>query len=852
MIKLSDFSKYEGYLKPAVSCVIFLLALTACYQILKEINPQAVEQAIGNIPGSAVVLAFLATAVSFLMLFGYEWSADKYVGGKLTLKKIAFGGFCSFAISNALGLAIFSGGAVRYRLYKHHNMTTMNIAKMSLFASFSFNVTIPLLIAFLILTNTKHVSSLFRLSVPFLVVIAVVVILIYVLLIVYLLSRRLPQKTAHTFFVKVGKYRLEVPNIRLCLTQFVITSLDAIAAGTVLYFLLPHPPAYESFLIVYFIALGAGAVSNIPGGLGVFEAILLAAFSQTIGLAEIMAALVLYRLIYTVVPFVIATILLLMHEFRRLRQKRPLRFSAGFVPPIMATLVFFSGFLLILSGSVPEFYSRLKYIGVFLPPSLIDTFHLVASLIGMLCLLLAHGLYKRLSGAWFLTVCLLIFGGIFSLLKGFDWEEAVLLFTMSLLLVPFRSAFHRTSRLSQLTFSPQYLLVVGCVLILALMISFFNYKNVEYSQELWWQIGLDDNLSRSFRALFACAIVLLFFGLRWLLYSPFRVVLPDASAILTATKIYKNSDNPDTGLALSGDKMLLFNEEKDAFIMYGHHRKSLITLYDPIGPPEKMADLIWQFKDLCDQHLFHPIFYQITAKNLPMYMDMGLMATKVGEEAIIHLKEFSLDDKKSKEMRYTYNRGHKDGCSLEVCEPGTAPFDALKIISDQWLATKKVREKGFSLGRFDVDYLNRFRIAVVKQNERIIAFANLFETNRKCTSIDLMRYCDDAPKSIMFFLMISLIMYYKEQDYHRFSLGMAPLSGLVVHKSSPLTQKITEFLYRKGKYFYNFQGLRYFKEKFNPQWEPRYIAAPRDCNTLLALADTSMLIAGGVTGMIKK
>ena len=106
------------------------------------------------------------------------------------------------------------------------------------------------------------------------------------------------------------------------------------------------------------------------------------------------------------------------------------------------------------------------------------------------------------------------------------------------------------------------------------------------------------------------------------------------------------------------------------------------------------------FRDLCDIHHARPVFYQVRAENLPYYMDIGLTAIKLGEEARVDLKRFDLEakGKEMKDLRYTWNRGTRDGLSLEIHEPGTAPMDELKVISDAWLTGKNVREKGFSLG----------------------------------------------------------------------------------------------------------------------------------------------------------
>ncbi len=177
----------------------------------------------------------------------------------------------------------------------------------------------------------------------------------------------------------------------------------------------------------------------------------------------------------------------------------------------------------------------------------------------------------------------------------------------------------------------------------------------------------------------------------------------------------------------------------------------------------------------------------------------------------------------------------------------------LARISEQWLKLKHVREKGFSLGRFDERYLNHFRIATLRQSDRIVAFANLFEPDGHGRfSFDLMRYADEAPKSTMTFFIVALMQHFKENGSSQMTLGMAPLSGMALYRNAPLAQKFESLLYQKGGYFYNFRGLRSFKEKFHPHWETRYIVIPRNEYLFFALADASILIAGGFTGMIGK
>ena len=384
----------------------------------------------------------------------------------------------------------------------------------------------------------------------------------------------------------------------------------------------------------------------------------------------------------------------------------------------------------------------------------------------------------------------------------------------------------------------------------------FAYQDVPYSHQLWWQFTLDADAPRGLRAAMGSALLLAAVALTWLLRTAPPVIhLPDEEELQRANRILQASDQPDGGLALTGDKALLFHPRGNAFLMYARRGRSLVALYDPIGPAQERAEMIWQFRDLCDLHHARPVFYQVRAENLPYYMDIGLTAIKLGEEARVDLLRFDLDakGKEMKDLRYTWNRGTRDGLSLEIHEPGQAPMDELKVISDAWLTGKNVREKGFSLGRFSDDYLKHFRIAVIRFEGRPVAFANLLETySHDLASLDLMRAHPDAPKLTMEFMMVGLIQHYKSHGYARFSLGMVPLSGLQPRRGAPLTQRLGSMVFQRGEQLYNFQGLRRFKDKFQPDWEPRYMAVPAGLDPLVALADTAALIAGGLTGLVKR
>lgn len=855
---LERLSRYRQPLGLGVTLLLFVMGLLACHHLLSELDLNALHEAVLQVPASALLTALLATAIGFAVLLGYEWSASRYASVKLPARTLLTGGFCAFAIGNAIGLSMLSGGSVRYRLYAREGLGATEVARMTLFASLSLGCALPPLAALATLSDLSAASMALRLPPSLLAAISATLLALAVVLAAGLHRRRLPeQPLADCLLVQLGRRTLRLPGARLAGLQLLITALDVLAAATVLYLLLPQAPPFGAFVLVYLLALAAGVLSHVPGGVGVFEAVLLAAFADQLGAAPLAAALLLYRLIYVVLPLLLACALLLATEARRLLfARQAIRAASGLAAPVLAILVFLSGVVLLFSGATPEIDTRLEHMGFLIPHRLIDASHFGASLIGVLCLLLAQGLRRRLSAAWLLTTVLLLVGALLSLLKGFDWEEAcILTFTASLLAL-FRRSFYRPSRLLELPFSPVYLVASACVIGASVWLLLFAFQDVPYDHELWWQFTLDADAPRALRGALGSAILLVIVTLTWLLRTARPVIhLPTAEELQRANRILLASEQPDGGLALTGDKALLFHPTENAFLMYARRGRSLVALYDPIGPPQERAEMIWQFRDLCDLHHARPVFYQVRAENLPFYMDIGLTAIKLGEEARVDLRRFDLEakGKEMKDLRYTWNRGGRDGLSLEIHEPGQAPLDELKVISDAWLGNKHVREKGFSLGRFRPEYLQHFRIVVIRFQGKAVAFANLLETHgTELASLDLMRAHPEAPKLTMEFMMLGLILHYKQRGYMRFSLGMVPLSGLQPRRGAPLTQRLGSMVFQRGEQLYNFQGLRRFKDKFQPDWEPRYMAVPAGLDPLVALADTAALIAGGLTGLVKR
>ena len=477
---------------------------------------------------------------------------------------------------------------------------------------------------------------------------------------------------------------------------------------------------------------------------------------------------------------------------------------------------------------------------------------LLSAVLGVTLILLAQGLMRRISAAFWLTEAALLGGAVASMLNGLNTVSASILLAAALLLSPIRSEFTRPARLTQNLLSPGWFALIASISLSAIVLLVLMHHNTTYSSALLTEFASTANAPRALRAALT-ATALLTFARVYISMQPARAhsVTPDPETLEKARGIVAQQDLPIANLALSGDKTFFFSDDDDAFIMYGVQGKSWIAYSDPVGPRDKVRDLAWAFFDAAYAAGCRPVFYEITDTYLPIWVEMGLTVNKIGEEAIVPLADFALSGRRYKAMRAAYNQVQREGISFELVAPPHSPdlMARLAEISAAWLAEKRGREKRFSVGRFDADYLQRFRLALVKRDGQVVAFANVLETDTKaCATIDLMRFGPDAPPNVMQFLFIALMERLRDEGTAQFSLGMAPLAGLEVKYGARLWNRFGSVLFKYGGAFYNFAGLRAFKQKFGPAWRSRYFAVPGSLPPIAALRDVTLAISGGPRG----
>ena len=539
------------------------------------------------------------------------------------------------------------------------------------------------------------------------------------------------------------------------------------------------------------------------------------------------------------------------------RDVRPAALAVA--PTLTALLTLGAGVMLLASGATPADPERLHWLADRAPLPVIEVSHFVSSIIGLMLVLVAYGLKQRLDAAWATAVSLLVLAATLALLKGVNWEETSVLAAIAVLLLPLHEAFPRQARLSRMEITPGWLVSALAIFIGTGVLSLWSFHNVAYGDELWWRVMVAADASRALRAWTGVGVFLLGVGLWRLISTPATppiVADPDPDFEQVRAILAKAEDpSPESNLALLGDKRFLFSESGQTFLMFGVRGRSWVCLGAPVGLVSERQELMWRFRELADAHAARPVLYFMGSSALPDIVDMGFAVQKTGESAAVTLEGFSLQGRKREVLRRNWRKAHESGATFEVASPVVVRtlIGHLQSISDEWLSHHAGGEKSFSMGRFDPAYVAEFPCALVKVEGRIVAFANLWTTaNRSAFSMDLMRYSAQAPKNIMDFLFVELLQWGREQGYSTFEFGMAPLAGLEDRPLAPLMSRLGRKVFERGEDVYNFKGVRRYKDKYDPVWRPRYIAAANKWSITVALADVALLSSGGMGALAKR
>jgi phosphatidylglycerol lysyltransferase len=527
------------------------------------------------------------------------------------------------------------------------------------------------------------------------------------------------------------------------------------------------------------------------------------------------------------------------------RNPHPLR-ARSLIVAAIALGTFGSGVLNLYSLMRPALSGRLAFLYELFPVEFINLSRFVVLMSGFALVISSLNIYKRKRRAFQTVAILTALSALFHLTKGVDYEEASL--SVVLLALLWASRHHFTVRSGPLDIGSASTRL-GVTILVGVIYGVLGFWLLDPRE-----FGIDFSLRQATRR---TALYLVFSGDPHLIpQTRFAAWFLDSLSVMTSLMVaysatlifrpvrYRLHTLPQERAAAEAivrqhgrssldffktwpDKSYFFSPSKQTFLAYSVGGGFALVLGDPVGPADEIEAVVADFSRLCTENDWGFAFYQTLPDFLPVYAGRGLQKLKLGEDALVDLRRFNLDAKERRSLRAAVHKVERQGVTVRIYEPPLTDdvLTQLKSISDDWLRIPGRRERQFTLGRFDIDYVRQCPVLVATTNDGVMqAFVNVIRSYRQReTTIDLMRRRGTAPNGVMDFLLVKLLLQSRDRGFERFSLGLAPMSGFHEEEGASPEERAIHFFFQHLTFIFSFTGLRAYKAKFATEWEPRYV-----------------------------
>ena len=580
-----------------------------------------------------------------------------------------------------------------------------------------------------------------------------------------------------------------------------------------------------------------GLLSMVPGGVGTADAAWLKL--ATVGGLDPSAAaahILVFRGMFYLIPWSISLIMLYVVLVRQsVRAERWLR-------RVLAGALFVNALILLGSAATPAVRDRLHEMEQWMPVGVFDASHGVAVIAAAWMLFLLRGVLRGYRAAALIVAGLLLTSAIAHTLKGGDLEEASVCVVLLVLLL---GAFRSFRRRGRVPIGWELAVAAACGSVaFFLVIGLAAFERVPYTADLWTRIGPKAEASRMLRGSVLVGLV----GAAVLIRQAVRPSVDRAAArpeeLDEALRAIADSEGSASALCAAAHDKGVWRSPRSGTAVYQRSGDKLIVYADPLVAPGTESEFLKDLLAYAETEDLEPVFYEISGAWLGTLHEFGFSFFKLGEEAIVPIAGFTMAGGDGSSMRQTVRKVEQAGLTFRVAEPPHPPelIAQARRVSDAWLAHKGVREMQFSLGYFSSAYLQRFPMACVEEADGgLVAFLNLLETRTDVT-IDFMRFEPDRVDNVMSYAIGKAMLWSAQRGRVRFSLGMAPLADVGTHHSARVVERGARMIYQHAERIYNYRGLKAYKEKFHPEWEPRYLAYQRPWELADSLFAASRLI----------
>jgi len=512
---------------------------------------------------------------------------------------------------------------------------------------------------------------------------------------------------------------------------------------------------------------------------------------------------------------------------------------------ILSLLLFGSGVVNVISASGQTGIIRQEFLLRLFPVEFVHVSKFITLVLGVALGIISINLYRRKKKAWQTAAISSLLSALFHLTKGLNFEQAIISLLIWLILILTRKEYLVESEKIDYKDTGIEVLIAVVLVLLYGVAGFWLLDQREFGLNF----NIFASLQQTLKYLSFTPTVLLpqtqyarFFlnSLHWATIFLIIFFLSSFFAPVIFEFIENNQDRHKAKILLNKygnssldffklwpDKSYFFSQDEQAFIAYGVKSNVAVALADPTGTKNNIEALIEDFARYCTVNGWRCVFHQVLPDYLQIYQKLGFKNFKIGDHAFVDLKQFNLIGLESRYFRKVINSFERNGFTVEKIAAPLSPaiMNELKKISDSWLEIPGRKERTFTLGFFKKDYLETTPVFVVKNSlDQMIAFANIIPSYAPGeTTIDLMRYRQDAPNGTMDFLLIKLFLQLKKEGFTRFSLGLAPMSGFSSNEESSRAEKTIHRIAQNANFIFSFKGLKAYKAKYADYWEPRYL-----------------------------
>jgi uncharacterized membrane protein YbhN (UPF0104 family) len=298
------FKKWIGWkrLGIAASLLIISFAITTLVRTLKGVDAGVILTALTDIPPGHIALAALCVVGAFCTLTFYDFFALRTIGIKNVPYRIAaLSSFTSYSIGHNIGATVFTGGAIRFRIYSDYGLNAIDVAKICFLSGLTFWLGNTFVLGIGMAWHPSAASAMDQLPAAINRLIAFAGILAIVSYLGWLTLGENRRELGQ------NGWKVVLPSARLTLVQILIGVVDLGFCAMAMYMLVPAQPQIDfmSLAVVFILATLLGFASHAPGSIGVFDAAMLVALPQ-FGREQLLATLVVFRVLYFVIPFGIA------------------------------------------------------------------------------------------------------------------------------------------------------------------------------------------------------------------------------------------------------------------------------------------------------------------------------------------------------------------------------------------------------------------------------------------------------------------------------------------------------------------------------------------------------------------